>query len=57
MVNKIITKKELSRKYGVSYNTFMKWLKNIPELNISKDRRLLTPKQIETIYEMLGHPS
>jgi abortive infection bacteriophage resistance protein len=57
MANKIITKKELSIKYGVSYNTFMKWLKNIPELNISKDRRLLTPKQIETIYEMLGQPS
>jgi hypothetical protein len=57
MANKIITKKELSIKYGVSYNTFMKWIKNIPELNISKDRRLLTPKQIDTIYEMLGQPS
>ena len=57
MESKIITKKELSIKYGVSYNTFMKWIKNIPELNISKDRRLLTPKQIDTIYEMLGQPS
>jgi hypothetical protein len=57
MASKIITKKELSIKYGVSYNTFMKWIKNIPELNISKDRRLLTPKQIDTIYEMLGQPS
>lgn len=57
MANKIITKKELSKKYGVSYNTFMKWLKNIPELNLSKDRRLLTPKEIDTIYEMLGYPS
>jgi hypothetical protein len=57
MASKIITKKELSIKYGVSYNTFMRWIKNIPELNISKNRRLLTPKQIDMIYEMLGHPS
>lgn len=51
-----ITKKELAKKYGVSYNTFLKWLEDISELKLTKERRLLTPKQIEVIYQNLGIP-
>lgn len=51
-----ITKKELSKKYLVSYSTFIKWLKDIPELNLSVNQRILTPKQINIIYEQIGEP-
>lgn len=53
-----LTKKELAVIYQVSYGTFLRWLKQIPELsenNISK-RRLLTPKDIKIIYSELGEP-
>lgn len=53
---KPLTKKELSKKYKVSYNTFIKWLKNIPELQLFPNQRTLTPKQIEIIYNALGEP-
>ena len=55
-MKKISTKKELAALYGVHYNTFIKWLKQIPELSLNSKRRILTPKQIEIIYEELGHP-
>lgn len=51
-----ITKKELSKKYLVSYSTFIKWLQSIPELNLSVNQRILTPKQINIIYENIGEP-
>jgi hypothetical protein len=50
------TKKQLSIKYKVSYNTFIKWLKNIPDLNLYPNQRTLTPKQIEIIYNEFGMP-
>jgi len=53
---KPLTKKELSKKYKVSYNTFIKWLSNIPELKLFPNQRTLTPKQIEIIYNGLGEP-
>jgi transposase len=53
---KPLTKKELSKKYMVSYNTFIKWLKNVPELKLYANQRTLTPKQIEIIYNELGKP-
>ena len=53
---KPLTKKELSKKYMVSYNTFIKWLKNVPELKLYANQRTLTPKQIEIIYNELGQP-
>ena len=49
-----LTKKQLSIIYGVSYSTFLKWIKNIPELKLDPKQRLLTPKQIDIIYESLG---
>ena len=53
---KPITKKELSKKYFVSYNTFNKWLTHIPELKLHHGQRMLTPKQIEIIYNSIGEP-
>jgi len=53
---KPITKKELSKKYMVSYNTFIKWLTNVPDLNLQSRQRMLTPKQIEKIYGAIGKP-
>jgi hypothetical protein len=50
------TKKELSKKYLVSYNTFKKWINNIPELKLIHNQRVLTPKQIDIIYDNLGLP-
>jgi hypothetical protein len=40
----------------VSYNTFIKWLTNVPDLNLQSRQRMLTPKQIEKIYGAIGKP-
>ena len=50
-----LTKKILAMKYGVDKATFAKWLKEVPELNL-KSNRILTPKQVEIIYEAFGKP-
>jgi hypothetical protein len=55
-MNNVKTKKELAKTYGVSYPTFIKWLKMVPTLNISNKKRLLTPKDIQMIYDALGKP-
>jgi hypothetical protein len=52
---KRLTKKKLSSLYGVSYNTFIKWIKAIPELDLPKYASL-NPKQIKMIFEFLGEP-
>ena len=52
---KRFTKRKLSKMYGVSYNTLMKWMNNIPDLNLPKYASL-TPKQVKTIIEFLGEP-
>jgi hypothetical protein len=54
---KPLTKKQLSKKYKISYNLFMKWIKNIPELDLRTNQRILTPKQIEIIHSVLGLPN
>ena len=51
--NKRFTKKKLAAMYGVSYNTFLKWLRNIPDLPKYSS---LNPKQIKSIFEYLGDP-
>lgn len=55
---KTITKKEMAVSYNVSYGTFLRWLKQIPELSKKNNarRRLLTPKDIKIIYNELGEP-
>ena len=53
---KTYSKTQLARKYGISYNTFKKWLIAIPEIKIEPAKRLLTPKEIDIIYKHYGIP-
>ena len=55
-MNKSYSKSQLAKLYNVSYNTIMKWLKAIPELNLTPKQRIFTPKQIEIIFNELGEP-
>jgi len=57
LIMKTYSKIQLARKYGVSYNTFKKWLMAIPEIKIDSTKRLLTPKDVEIIYKYLGKPN
>ncbi len=50
------TKTQLAKQYKVNYNTFIKWLKLIPELGLTPKQRILTPKQVQLIYNHLGEP-
>jgi hypothetical protein len=50
------TKKELAYQYGVSVQTFVKWIKEIPNLHLSPFQKIFTPKQIEIIFNHLGEP-
>lgn len=50
------TKTQLAQQYKVNYNTFIKWIKMIPELGLTQKQRILTPKQVQTIYYHLGEP-
>lgn len=50
------TKSELAKLYQVSYNTLISWLKGIPSLNL-KRRRVLTPKEVNLIFDHLGKPN
>ena len=56
IAKKTATKTELAKKYGVHYNTFLNWLKRIPELKLNSKQRVLTPKQVELIFRHLGEP-
>jgi transposase len=53
---KVYSKTELSRMYNVHYDTFKKWLKNVPDLDLKPAQRILTPKQVEKIFKHLGEP-
>lgn len=46
----------MAQMYGVSYNTFKRWIKKIPNLQLSEGQRVLTPKQVEVIFDYLGRP-
>lgn len=54
---KPITKKQLAKKYLISYNTFNNWLSAIPDLNLRHRQRMLTPRQVDLIYKALGEPN
>lgn len=55
-MKKIYTKKELAKKYGINYKTFINWINQIPNLNLIANSRLLNPKQVALIFEQLGEP-
>ncbi len=48
------TREEVAALYGVSRKTFYKWLSK-SEINLP-ERTLITPKQLEKIYDTFGVP-
>ena len=55
-MKKSYSKTQLAKLYHVSYNTIMKWIKNIPDLKLTPKKRIFTPKQLEIIFRELGEP-
>jgi transposase len=53
---KTYSKTELANLYEVHYETFIKWLKRIPDLDLEPNQRILTPKQVEKVFSHLGKP-
>lgn len=51
-----MSKGQLAAAYGVSPNTFRKWLDAIAGLHLQPGQRMLTPKQVALIFEHLGKP-
>jgi len=49
-------KTQVAKMYNVSYETFKKWLVDIPDLDLKEGQRILTPKQVEKIFNHVGHP-
>jgi hypothetical protein len=58
MENKIssITKSALAVQYNIHVNTLREWLKDVPNLQMKPFQKVLSPKQLELIYEHLGKP-
>lgn len=54
--HKPATRIELAKRYGISLETFKKWLSKVPNLAIEASSRVLTPKQVGIIIEHLGEP-
>jgi len=54
---RVATRSELARRYGVSPETFKKWLAKVPNLELDIKERVLTPKQVGIIIEHLGEPT
>ena len=52
---KSMSRQELMEAYQISYPTFRKWLKAIPNTDF-KGTRLFTPRQVKTIFDHLGRP-
>ncbi len=50
------SKTQLAKQYKVHYDTFIKWINKIPTLNLAVGQRVLTPKQVQIVYEHLGEP-
>ena len=50
------TRTELALRFKVSLPTFNNWLELIPNLNLIKNKRILTPKQVEMVFSHLGEP-
>ena len=55
---KAYTKSELRIAYGVSRETFNKWLKALEDLlmHYTPTAKTLTPAQVKVIFEELGTP-
>lgn len=51
------TKQDLANAYGVSSRTLNKWLSPFGQHIGKRMGHTYTPKQVRTIYELLGPPS
>jgi hypothetical protein len=50
------SKNQLAVKYCVSLRTFVSWLEPLQDKIGEYRGKAYTPKQVEAIYEYLGHP-
>jgi hypothetical protein len=55
-MGKALSKKELAAMYGVHTETLIKWLKEITGLELKKYQKILTPLQLDIIFNALGEP-
>jgi transposase len=46
----------IAAQYNVHLVTLKKWLKAYPEIPLNSKVRILTPKIVRMIYEVLGSP-
>lgn len=46
---------EIAKEYGISANTLRRWLVNKP-FTKKKHKKLLSPIEIQEIYDALGEP-
>jgi transposase len=53
---KSYSKSELAAAYGVSLVTLNKWICEINNLELQKNCRIFTPKQVSIIVQHLGEP-
>ena len=53
---KATSKHKLAYDYGISYSTMIKWLKQVPNLGLLPNQKLLTPKQLEKVHDFHGEP-
>jgi hypothetical protein len=51
-----MTKSALAVEYNIHVNTLREWLKSVPNLEMKPFQKVLSPKQLELIYEHLGKP-
>jgi hypothetical protein len=47
----------LAYAYNVHINTLKKWIGKYPEIELDPNCRVLTPKQLEVIYDKIGNPN
>ncbi len=47
----------LAHAYNVHINTLKKWIDNYPEIELNPNCRVLTPKQVEVIFDKTGKPN
>lgn len=50
------SKAELAAMYGVHHSTLRNWMSRIPNLDLQKGQRLLTPRQVKLVMVHLGDP-
>ena len=55
-MKKTASKTELAKLYGVHITTLMNWIKKIPNLKLTPNQRIFTPRQVQIIYDHLGEP-